>query len=252
MATSFDCYANGQEVAVEVVEVVEQAEEAVEVGDVLVELALPADKNQLKLMAYANVELALVRRVCDLTEEQITELAELDEDWVRTVIRQPVNQAQANQQRPGLIAMFFGARPAGNRVREMTSSKGRVKTIIDDQIAKVLTDEQLKVYEQEKELRARFRNEAIADALLESLQPRLGMTEDQRAEIKSKLVPWAAKSNLNTMHYFSGNNYYPAIPEHFLSQCLDEDQMTAYRSLQKHLFTEENFDDGHAPIVIKQ
>ncbi len=142
--------------------------------------------------------------------------------------------------------------PGPLRIIRQQSPNRTVRKEIEKRVAELLTDEQKKVYEKEQKLRDKFRSEATADALIESLQPRLGMTEEQRAEIKAKIAPWVDRSNLHTMYYFSGNNYYPDIPEHLLSQHWTKIRWLAYRGLQKHLFTEENFNDGQAPIVIKQ
>jgi hypothetical protein len=233
------------EVVVDVA-VADEADEAAE--QVQVQVAMPADQNLLKLRAYARVQAALARRVCELSEQQQKSFAEINDQWVDNIYRekqqQPVNRAQ-----PGLIAMFFGAKPVANPRRRAT---GTTKQQVDQGIEELLTDEQRTAFAEEKERREQFRAAATADAIIASLQERLGMSEDQREAIKTKLVPWAKSMNLHMLHYFSGNNYYPNVPEHLLSPHLDDDQMTAYRGLQKHLFTDENFHDGNAPIVIKQ
>ncbi len=230
-------------VAVAVEEVVEVIE-----GEEL--LALPVDDDQQKLFAHANVQVALVRRACRLTRQQKQTLAKFDRAWINSIRNEQVKRANPNVQQPGLIAMFFGARPVANN--PPTVSIDTVKARIDEKISQLLSEEQRDAYEKEKELRDKFRNEATADALIESLQPRLGMTDQQREQIKAKIVPWAARMELHTMYYFSGNNYYPDLPEHLLSPVLDKHQMAAYRGLQRHLFTDENFNDGNPPIVIKQ
>lgn len=211
---------------------------------------MAADPKQQKLLAYAKVEVALVRRVCDLSDEQLKELATIDDKWVNKISNEQAINVAANNGQPGLIAMFFGARPAAVNQRQNTKKGVRIR--IDERIAKLLTDQQHALYEKEREARDKFRSEAVADALIESLHPRLGLTEEQRAEIKKKITPWAQRLKLHTMYYFSGNNYYPNIPEHYLSPILTKEQMLAYRGLQRHLFTDENFNDGNVPIVIKQ
>lgn len=240
------CDVLSQETQVPVVEdVVEiEAEEAFEA-------VIPLDDNQFKLLNYAKVEVALVRRACKLSEEQQQELAGVDEKWVKNICQEQVKGAKANVQQPGLIAMFFGARPRQNNAQQPVSIPA-VKAKIDARLVDFLTEEQKAAYEKEKELRHQFRNEATADAFIESLQPRLGMTEQQREEIKARVVPWASRQDLHTMYYFSGNNYYPDLPEHLLSPTLDKEQMAAFRGLQKHLFTRDNVNDGNPPIVVKQ
>ncbi len=190
----------------------------------------------------------MARRVCELSDQQQKSFAAINDKWVDKIY-QGQQQNPVNAGQPGLIAMFFGAKPVVNPRRR---AAGSVKQQVDKEIAKLLNDEQKKVFSEEKQRREQFRAAATADAIIASLQERLGMTEDQREAIKAKLVPWAESMNLHTMYYFSGNNYYPNVPEHLLSPHLDADQMAAYRGLQKHLFTDENFNDGNAPIVIKQ
>jgi hypothetical protein len=244
-----DAAAEGEVVvAGEVVVEVAVADEAAEQVQVQLAAAVPADRNLLKLRAYAQVQAALARRVCELSDEQQKSFAEINDKWVDKIYREK-QQQPVNRPQPGLIAMFFGAKPVANPRQRVT---GTTKQQVDQGIEELLTEEQREVFAAEKERREQFRAAASADAIIASLQERLGMTEDQREAIKGKLVPWAKNMNLHMMYYFSGNNYYPNVPEHLLSPHLDADQMTAYRGLQKHLFTDENFNDGNAPIVIKQ
>ena len=234
------------------VEVVVEVAEAEAVQEEIA-LAMPVDNNQLKLYRYAQVECALVRRVCELTDEQTKKLAEIDNKWVDKAGKQGLNVNGAAGQQPGLLAMFFGAQQPQRRLRAVP--KANVKKAVEQHIDGLLTEQQKEQYAEAKQRRLDFRTDAIADALIESLQDRLGMTDDQRKAIKEKILPWVAKQNIQTMHYFSGNNYYPEIPTHLLSKDLSKDQLAAYRSLQPsctYMFTDDNFNDGQAPIVIKQ
>ncbi|MGB7343317.1 MAG: hypothetical protein WBD20_03835 [Pirellulaceae bacterium] len=211
------------------------------------EFVLPVDPETAKVQAHLAVRRGLITRVCDLTPGQQKKLAGMDNQWLGELSKNnEVNQNVRGVQ-PGLIGMFFGVQPQAPRaVRKQNLQKK-----VDEELANVLTDQQKKTLESEEKKSKEFRDSAVADALIESLQDRLDMTEKQRTEIKEKILPWVARSDLVVIHYFNGNNYYPDIPIHLLGALSDE-QRKAYLSLQRHTWTHDNFNDGNVPIVIEE
>lgn len=231
-----------QDAAVEV-----QAEEAVDFEDVMLP-GFPADPETAKLQAHLAVHRALVSRVCKLTDQQQKKIKSMDNDWLKKVSNEKNMVANGAVQQPGLIGMFFGVRPQQPRVVK----KQNVQKRIDEELLGVLNEKQKAEYQKELKQRAAFRNEAIAEALIEALQDRLDLTDKQRVKMKEKMIPWVARNkNLITIHYFSSNNYYPEIPMHLLAALTDE-QRKAYQGLQRYLFNDENFQDGNEPIVIEE
>ena len=228
------------------VQEIEAELEEVEFADMAMAMN-PGDRNLVKMQTIAKVQCAMVRRVCDLKPDQEKKLDEVNDDWVKKASRQ--KQVMVAQQRqPGLIAQFFGARPAQVRARPQ---KVDIQKHLDEHFDSFLTDEQKESYEEHKESAAKFRAESTASALVETLQHRLALTDEQRKEIEEKIFDWVSKQDLRVEIYFSNNNYYPEIPQQYL-KCLNKDQLRIYRGLQRYLFTDENFHDGQLPIVIKQ
>ena len=172
----------------------------------------------------------------------------MDNRWLKKVSNEKQVVAQGAVQQPGLIGMFFGVRPQQPRVVK----KQNVQKRIDTELLKLLDEKQKAQYQKELEQREAFRADANTDALIESLQDRLDLTDEQRTKIKEKMIPWVKRNkNLITIHYFSGNNYYPEIPLHMLAALTDE-QRKIYQGMQRHLFNDENFQDGNDPIVIEE
>ena len=205
-------------------------------------LQLQANPKFIRMQMKLAVDAALVRRVCELSEGQETDLAKLDDRWLTKLLDKKVPPVQQ-----GVFAAFFGARPNQGKDVQTVAVSGK----IDDALNSILDDDQRAVFAKEKEQRDQFRNESIAEALVESLHERLDMTEQQREQISKKLIPWVAKRDIVVMYYFGGNNNYPDIPIHFLDS-LPNEQKEIYRGLQKHLFTMGEFRDGNVPIVIER
>ena len=210
--------------------------------------AFPVDPETAKLRAHLAVQRALVGRVCKLTDQQQKKLKSMDNRWLKKISEEKQVIARGAVQQPGLIGMFFGVRPQQPQVIK----KQNVQKRIDTELLSLLDEEQKAQYEKELKQRAAFRADATAEALIETLQDRLDLTDEQRAKMKEKMIPWVARQkNLITTYYFNGNNYFPDIPLHLLAALTDE-QRKAYQGMQRHLFNDDNFQDGNDPIVIEE
>ena len=235
-----------EEAVVEVVEIeVEAAEEGVEDP----EWAAPvADKQTLDLRAAVQVQRALVRRACGLTADQEKALERLDGRWVDEIVATAGKKENAVP-KPHLILQFLGVNPAEvSRANPNVALKQALKNEID----RLLTDDQKRRYESEVRSRDQFRAEATAAAVVETLHERLALTAEQAEEIQESIQVWAAKTGLEMMPYFSNQQFYPNVPEHLLKPHLNEQQLKLYRSLSRHLFTAESFNDGQPHIVIER
>ena len=227
------------------------AEDDIQVGDAVdvdVEVAAmlpPGNPAMQRLHTNLAVQRAFIARVCDLSEEQKTKLAKMDEKWLDKISQEPEKNAI---QPDGLIAAFFGA---PKREPNRPIQPKLIQQRVDAKLLEVLTPKQSEVFEAARKKRIEFRNRAIAEALIETLQDPLDLTDEQRVELVTKIMPWVEKSNLVTVHYFQGQNYYPEIPIYLLD-ALSEKQLKVYQGLQRYLFNADNFNDGNAPIVIEE
>ena len=241
--------ANAQ-VAVAVEEVGEVEEAADDDGDewaVDAQGGFPVDRETAKLQAHLAVQRAFVRRVCKLTKQQEKKVKSMDNKWLTKISNEKQVVGRGAVQQPGLIGMFFGVRPQQAQVVK----KQNVKKRINDELLGLLNDDQKAAFDKELKKRNEFRSSATADALIETLQDRLDLTDEQRSKIKEKLLPWVKRNpNLITMYYF-GNGQYPEIPIHLLA-ALTNEQRKIYQGLQRYLYTDDNFHNGNQPIVIKE
>jgi hypothetical protein len=230
----------------EVIEAYEAEMEAEIEADAGEEFELPPDPETAKVLAHLAVRRALMKRVCDLTEDQEKQLSGMDRKWLSKLSKKNELKPVGGAIQPGIIGMFFGVQPQHRRVvRKQNLTKS-----VDDALLAVLTDDQKEQLAAEQKKADDFRNAATADALIEALQPRLDMSDEQRAEIKKRILPWVSRSDIVVTYYFNGNNYYPQIPMHLLDS-LNAEQKQIYQGLRCHLWMQGQVNDGNQQIVIE-
>ena len=207
----------------------------------------PQIRSNAGLVRFVRVECALVRRACDLTDEQEQKLKQIDSGWI-AANQNAVGAAKRKQ--VGILGMIFGA--PGRPVVQQPISVKRVHQSLAEFIDDLLNTEQQKAYELEKRKREEFRSGATADVLVEVLHQRLMFSEDQRHKIRQQLIPWVTGKDIYTQYYLMGNNQYPDIPTQLLRPILSDDQMKTYNALQRFTITVDNFNDGQPLVVIRQ
>lgn len=247
---SASALAQEQEAQDAAAELAEADEDEVEVQmAVAVAQAVPIqmgmDPRAQQMQSNLTVQKAFMHRVCKLTDEQKKKLATMDNDWLAKVSKQVPN---GNVQPGGLLGVFFGV--AQQPVRQAVSLS-KVKNHVSTKLTELLTPEQKELFEAEHKRRLDFRHDATAEALVESIQRPLDLSDEQRAKIKEKLIPWVATKNLQMSQYFMGQDYYPQLPLHLLDALTDK-QKKVYLGLQRYQFTADNFRDGNPPIVIEE
>lgn len=234
-----------------------EVEEEIVLGDVEVFIDRGGMTVNDQAQGHANRRRSLVATVCQsnpdcqLTDEQQSQLAELNQQWIRKAVAEAQkknDEAQAKQ--PNVIAMFFGARRAPQQRDQPELLRKRVEKRIDERIDEILTEQQKAAVEAEQKASERFQNEAYADAIIERLSDRLHLTDQQRLRLREKITPWVAKQNLMIAPYFSNGSIFPAVPNHLLGD-LTKEQLMTYHELQKTTFTAQNFNAGQLPIVIE-
>lgn len=193
----------------------------------------------------AHVELALLRRVCKLTQAQEAEI-----EVAAKALRDAKNEAPQNAARQFLRhGPFFVAR-GGARGRK--DSITQASEALDQTIEEVLTEEQRVVFAAAKRSREKFRDQAAADVLLECLQQRLWLSDEQCEAIREELVSWVAGKQLAASTYITNTNYLPGIPERLLSPHLSEDQMNAFSRVQKVTFSGNQLNRGQPQPLIEK
>jgi hypothetical protein len=210
------------------------------------EFELPPDPETAKVLAHVAVRRALMKRVCDLTGDQEKQLSGMDRKWLSELSKKNEPKPVGGAIQPGIIGMFFGVQPQQRRVVRKQNMTKKVDAALLD----VLNEDQKERLDEETKAADDFRSSATADALIEALQPRLDMSDEQRVEIKKKMLPWVSRSDIVVTYYFNGNNYYPQIPMHLLD-ALNAEQKQIYQGLRCHLWTHGQVNDGNQPIVIE-
>lgn len=197
------------------------------------------DDPLLALMTrYRQVQCALARRVCKLTEDQEKQLLEIDRKFLTKEIALTANAPLENLVKG--VANFFGNQKQ-QRVRARTPEEISpiVRKRIDERISAVLTAEQRESFADEVYLRKEFRAKAMASVFISILDEELFLTDDQRAALHGDLARWLESENLYWQFYFQNKNYLPNFPDKILARHLDIEQMKSIKGIHRYSYPGE-------------
>ncbi len=112
----------------------------------------------------------------------------------------------------------------------------RVKKLIDEGIAAILTEQQRSDFQREKDARDAFRREAMANVLLAVVDKQLYIDQEQWQTLVPEIEKWNKNLNLYWQFYFQNESYVPGIPEGVLRKALSREQLKAFRSLNSYIY----------------
>lgn len=214
-----------------------EAKEA-ELEDLFGEVAMEfvQDDPQMQLISqYIQTECGLVRRACNLSDEQIAGLEQMNTTWVRDELKKP---AKANA--PGVlkgIGRFLGGQVMGQVVEQNAMADvTRLRAAVDRKLSEALNEEQMASYNSEKDARLAFRDEAMAGVLLSSLDSQIYLKKDQRRELIPDVAKWVSGKSLYWQFYFQNESYIPAIPDNILRKVLDGKQVQSLQGLNSYVY----------------
>ena len=214
------------------------------------------DMSQNMMLRYANRERGFIRRACsDLSEEQLTRLQSVNEQWIKKELEGPKGKQGDNAVLRGIGRFLGGDR---NAVQVMVAGEDgsehykRVRTAIDAEFNAILNEEQKKILDEEKRQRDEFRREATAAVMVSALDNHVYMSQPQREELIDGVKDWIAKKNLYWQFYFQNSAYAPDIPVRVMNKSLTKDQQRALSGLNRYNYEMDEFyieSNGMVPMI---
>jgi hypothetical protein len=182
---------------------------------------------QLQLLNRTlRVDVALVRRVCELTEEQERYLGTIDDVWLKAELARASEVPKENAAAGLARLLGFGGPPPRpvnvqpHQVVEMVSRE------IDKKIKVCLNQDQAAAFKAELDARLKFRRESQAAVIVGILDKRLFLTEDQRVKLRDSIAGKLA-NDVAWNIYLQNENYIPTITKAAGAKVLDKEQLAA-------------------------
>lgn len=217
-------------------------------------LAVAADEGEqflspeiVLLKRHAAIQCGLAKRVCELSDEQIAKLAEMDVDWLTRAFNTPAAQEANLDQIPengfaGAVARFFGVRQPNAPRNDPEADFNRVCEQVDDYVESVLEVAQRDELRKEQAAREQFRREAAAKVFTVTIDDRVCLRDGQCAALENAIQKWIGEKNYYLALYLQNSDYLPNIPSSVLSEVLDQKQQQQIRSISRTEMTSFQFD----------
>lgn len=189
---------------------------------------------------YSQTQKALVRRVCQLSDEQASRLDAVDEQWhiaaaltAKVADLQPLMNFQMENQR--IVVRDHGEPIEVKKVRSLFADIDRV-------IDQVLSPEQQAEFHRERDLAVKSRREAVADAIVLVYDRQLYLDADQKRRLSQAIVTWFERQGeeLYWSFYVNNREILPAIPGQVLMPALNRDQIDVLSTMGKMNYRSAN------------
>jgi hypothetical protein len=181
---------------------------------------------------YLNVRRGLIKRSCQLTEDEIKGLDAVEDDWIGRELAKG-NPKQGDILQNG-VAMFLG-RPAGRvDVNDVASKVKRLQSLLDKKLFEPLSEQHRKQVQEAIEDMERFEREAISQVLVTKMDEILVLTAEQCDALEPKLANWLTGKSLYIEFYTQQRNYLPKIPASVVKDVLSREQQKLFDATPKH------------------
>ena len=169
---------------------------------------------------YLNVRRGLIKRTCELNEDEKKNLDSVGEVWI--------NQELAKgAQKGGIVengaAMLLG-RPARVDVNDAPGKVKRLQSLLDKKLFELLSIEHRTQVQAEIEEMEQFECEANAQVLVSKMDEMFVLSAEQRDLIEPKLATWLKGKSLYMQFYMQNRNYLPNIPIDIVQKVLTPEQ----------------------------
>jgi hypothetical protein len=172
-------------------------------------------------------ELSFANRVCGWTPEERTQAIAVGKACLDEFIDDVavLNRRFANRQ----VFIVAGEAPA---VGEDPAAK--FESALADALRGLMTDDQRKRYEAERDQRAAFRAEASIENIVSMIDQRLELSPDQREKITDALrAKWKSEWSPPLQMLVQMGNYIPAVPSEHVVPFLSDEQAKTWQGVQK-------------------
>lgn len=164
-----------------------------------------------------NIELSFVKRVCEPTDEQMDKIVAAAKEAHKAMASVVTPQGAAMAFRAGGMMMFMG--PQGERMT--VNPYHRVREDVAKLLEPLVSPEQYTKYVEEARLRDEYERDAAIGIVLDMIDSRLVLSEDQRKEIGQKLMNDWKEVDLQWLQNYRNNpQYMPQMPDELISPTL--------------------------------
>jgi hypothetical protein len=178
-----------------------------------------------RLEKVLRVELAFLRRVVQLDEQQEKLLAQFDRKWVAKKV-----SVQRDLRGGGAFLQVGQDFPQPHSVMQRA-----VLRALDKELATILQPQQNEADQVERKVRSKFVSQASVDAILALLDDQLYLEPSQRDAIRKDLEK-STNIDFDPRFLMTNRRYLPMLPDSAILKHLDIEQKRIYRSLQKVSF----------------
>ncbi len=214
-----------------------QAEALIEIVDFLGngpgDPAVAKERFLQEMQSFVHLELGFAFRVCEWSDEE------------KNTIRTAVNE-RSHLLTDMLIAANGGqVNVSGDTIVAHTSSGAvlnanpfvRIEELVTQVMKELAPPEKLAIYQTECKLRDQFRREAAVGIVMNVLDRKLSLTQQQYQSLHEKLMErWTKAINISTENYQNNPEYAPQLPPNIMQKELDKDQRAIWQALSKYDF----------------
>lgn len=201
------------------------------------------DSTSAALSRTFKVEVALLRRACQLNAEQEKQIETWNSKWLMDRLKTPGGKKAIASLKLGEIQQNFNV-----AVPYQTLRRKAIHSILIDELKVLLTPEQLASYEAEVKGREEFERTANVDALVAIIDNHVFLTDAQRESVKKEV---SVQKNLpaDPINYLRYGNYIPHFSFASISKHLTSFQRKLLQGLQQVQF---GVSVDEAPDIIER
>jgi hypothetical protein len=191
------------------------------------------DPLQNLLLRHVQLNIALSRRVCELSVEQEANLRTIDRNWLQAEIARLSTAPLQQNLAEGLVRLLGGAVQDRQQQVQPHTLIPKARTAIEEKIKSYLDAEQQLVFEEELNARDSFRRLALAQTLVSAVDQHIILSHDQIDQLVPKIAEWLKGKDLYWQFYHQNRSYSPDIPSSVYADILAPEQRSILSGLHK-------------------
>ena len=178
---------------------------------------------------YLNVRRGLIKRTCELNEDEKKNLDSIEEVWFN---KELAKGAQKGGIVENGVAMLLG-RPARVDVNDAPGKVKRLQSLLDKKLFELLSIEHRTQVQAAIEEMERFECEASAQVLVSKMDEMFVLSAEQRDLLEPKLATWLKGKSLYMQFYMQNRSYLPNIPVDIVQKVLTSEQRKLFDATRK-------------------
>jgi hypothetical protein len=195
-------------------------------------------------------KLQLIRLTGKLTETQNQSLKQFNAQWVQDQVWKSIHDLR-RQDTPARRARgikddkeAFTQWLIGVQQGQDGSSDAIVEGVdkqLDQALAKILTQEQIEVYQAEQQAKSQYHRQASAEFFLALIRKQINIS-DQQAEQLKLILEKHHRKNLSWVGYIHNPKFLPILPKRAVAQVLTPEQRKVFEKITQNNFQFAGFN----------